>query len=216
MSTFARVKTTEVERIAKLALARGIEHVVLEELGEWATFSFTTPRSRRAFENLCAENNVIVDGSQVIDQMLDAVIDRAASPKQVIEAFVTHKMTKGIANALGKMASKNTKYVCGDCGYAVPKYSGRYPTSCPQCGGALAAPQETEASYPMSASDWGKSPAERQRNLGTFPQWLKTVTRLLNAKGRGTAAEVYKKFLKTQWEDGVLPQVAAEELIGKE
>lgn len=72
-----------------------------------------------------------------------------------------------------------------------------------------------DEAYPMSATDWGKSPAERQRDLGTFPEWLKTVTRLLNAKGRGSAAQTHKAFLKTQWNDGVLPQDAASELIGE-
>lgn len=72
-----------------------------------------------------------------------------------------------------------------------------------------------EASYPMSATDWGKSPAERQRSLGTFAQWLTTVTRLANAKGRGSAVTAHKAFLKTQYDDGVLPQDAAAELIGE-
>jgi len=43
------------------------------------------------------------------------------------------ELTRGMANALKKQESRVT---C-ECGFSVPRYEGRYPNRCPQCGEAL-------------------------------------------------------------------------------
>jgi hypothetical protein len=104
--------------------------------GEWVTFQLTNTRSRRAFENLCVENNVTVDGQQVVNQMMDAVRAGKAPATVIDEA-----LTKGMKRAM----TTGAKYHCDDCGLPIPKYRGRYPTKCPECGGKLTPPKERPA-----------------------------------------------------------------------
>jgi hypothetical protein len=40
-------------------------------------------------------------------------------------------LTKGVKNAL---ARREHHSMCPDCGFALPRYPGRYPKSCPSCG----------------------------------------------------------------------------------
>lgn len=40
-------------------------------------------------------------------------------------------LTKGVKNALAK---RDHHSLCKDCGFALPKYPGRYPKCCPSCG----------------------------------------------------------------------------------
>jgi len=73
-----------------------------------------------------------------------------------------------------------------------------------------------DSKHPLHSSQYSRANAiDEARDLGTFAQWLTTVTRLANAKGRGSAVTAHKAFLKTQYDDGVLPQDAAAELIGE-
>ena len=55
-------------------------------------------------------------------------------------------VTKGMANAFSK---GNVKFKCSECGQVIPKYAGRYPKYCPNCGEELPtlnqATQETES-----------------------------------------------------------------------
>lgn len=136
MSAFCRVRQDDAQQISELATARGLEHNILpfpgERYSDWVTFQLTNERSKRAFENLCAENNVTVDGTQVIHRMMDTLLS-GVSPKKVID----EALTNGMKNALRVGA----KFVCSECGLSVPKYAGRYPGKCPECGGDLAAPE---------------------------------------------------------------------------
>ena len=133
MSAFCRIKQDDVRTISELATARGLEHNVMpfpgERYSDWVTIQLTNDRSKRAFENLCAENNVTVDGTQIVHRMMDTVI-AGTSPEKVID----EALTKGMKNAMRKGA----KLQCKDCGQAVPKYKGRYPGKCPECKGELA------------------------------------------------------------------------------
>jgi len=47
-------------------------------------------------------------------------------PKQVSEA-----MTPGLLNALSRNKNRTT---CPGCGFPMPVYPGRYPSTCPSCG----------------------------------------------------------------------------------
>ena len=46
---------------------------------------------------------------------------------------VKEAMTKGVLNALNRNRNRTT---CGDCGFPLPVYPGRYPSACPSCGSA--------------------------------------------------------------------------------
>jgi len=68
-----------------------------------------------------------------MDKLIDQVV-KGSDPVEVIEANVT----KGMANTYKKSGHS---LVCKSCGLHVPKYPGRYPVSCPNCGGKLTPPE---------------------------------------------------------------------------
>lgn len=145
MSSFCRIKLEDVEDISNLALARGLEHTILpfegDKYADWVTVQLTNNRSRRAFENLCAENNVTVDGTQVVHLMTDTVLG-GMSPKKAID----EALTKGMKRAM----SNGAKFQCKECGQPVPRYPGRYPCSCPECRGELVSERQVyEAAKPV-------------------------------------------------------------------
>lgn len=139
MGAFCRIRKTDAKKVSELATARGLEHYMLEFPGDaysdWVTFQFTNHRGKRAFENLCAENNVSLDGTQVVHRMMDAVL-AGESPKKAIDEALTNGMKRAMRNG--------AKLHCPDCGLSVPKYKGRYPAKCPECGGALVSPKEVQ------------------------------------------------------------------------
>jgi len=140
MSAFCRIRANDVADISRLALARGLEHNIMpfegDDYADWVTVQLTNDRSRRAFENLCAENNVTVDGRQVIHRMTDAVL-AGTSPERAMDEALTGGMKRAMTNG--------AKYTCGDCGLPIPRYRGRYPTTCPECNGELTPPHERPA-----------------------------------------------------------------------
>jgi predicted Zn-ribbon and HTH transcriptional regulator len=128
---FARVKTRDLEKASFLATSRGLEHYVHsfgEGFDDWTTLQFTNVRGKLAFEALCQENGIIVDGQQIVQRMLDKVIE-GEEAEEVIEG-----LTAGMVNALNRSGAKLT---CKECGLPIPKYTGRYPGKCPECGGEL-------------------------------------------------------------------------------
>jgi predicted RNA-binding Zn-ribbon protein involved in translation (DUF1610 family) len=44
-------------------------------------------------------------------------------------------ITKGMQGVLSKLPGSG--YKCPECGFVVPKYTGRYPGKCPECGTEL-------------------------------------------------------------------------------
>lgn len=134
---FTRIKVEYTEEMSELASQHAIPHVVLPSPGEpytsWSTFQFSTEQEKRAFDRLCRANEVLVDGTQIVNQVIDDVIG-GKSPANIIERMVTRKMTAGTAKAYDKAGMK---YRCKNCGGGIPKYSGRYPSECPNCGGDL-------------------------------------------------------------------------------
>lgn len=52
------------------------------------------------------------------------------------------KITKGMRNVLGKLPQSS--YRCRKCGTSIPKYAGRYPAKCPECGTPLAIMSKSE------------------------------------------------------------------------
>ena len=55
----------------------------------------------------------------------------AIEEKKVKEA--AKKVTSGMANTMNKA----TKFKCSECGLSIPKYPGRYPKFCPNCGAEI-------------------------------------------------------------------------------
>ena len=51
--------------------------------------------------------------------------------------MIVEALTAGAARALSKL--EGTRHVpCAVCGFALPKYPGRYPSACPQCDTPIA------------------------------------------------------------------------------
>lgn len=69
----------------------------------------------------------------------DANIARALheglSVQEAVDNLLDEQLTDGIRNVLMRIVTP--KYVCPWCGFPVPKYPGRYPVRCPECGSFL-------------------------------------------------------------------------------
>lgn len=126
---YVRVRDVHASDISSIATSRGLEHQIFEDNDGWVTFGLTNRRCRTAFEDLCREYSATVDGYQDVVSMLDAVRS-GLKPSDVLN----EALTKGMKNFLAK---NRPKYTCDSCGLNVPTYSGRYPASCPECGGSL-------------------------------------------------------------------------------
>jgi predicted Zn-ribbon and HTH transcriptional regulator len=57
----------------------------------------------------------------------------SASPVLAADVEESYKITRGMKRAYEKVG----KLVCRKCGMTVPRYPGRYPSRCPDCGGQL-------------------------------------------------------------------------------
>jgi hypothetical protein len=124
---FSRIKKDSLDQAIELAQGQGIEHVVLatSESVDWSTLQFTTDYSRKRFENLCSDNDILVDGKQIVQSMVDSVVE-GKSPSDVLD----EALTNGMRNALSKMKVKS---VCKNCDLHIPTYPGKYPNKCPSC-----------------------------------------------------------------------------------
>lgn len=55
------------------------------------------------------------------------------------------KISKGMLKAYSKrMKETDVHYTCKECDTNIPKYGGRYPESCPNCGGSIKLMKETD------------------------------------------------------------------------
>jgi rubrerythrin len=53
---------------------------------------------------------------------------------------LNEQMTAGLSKAVQKVvANGDVKHKCGNCGFAIPPYPGRYPKNCPECGNEFGA-----------------------------------------------------------------------------
>lgn len=81
--------------------------------------------------------------------------------EELINRYLDEKLTRGIKNALGKSGGKKG---CPHCKLLVPKYPGRYPNNCPECGKELEdlqnAPRYSEGGDWI---DWDKWNAQMRR-----------------------------------------------------
>lgn len=140
---FTRIPAEHADTMSTVAAHRGLEHIVLpfpgEPFSEWVTFQFTNAHGKRSFEELCHAYEVQLDGDQIVNTMIDSVLDGVPADG-IVEAMVTRKLTRGMANYYAR-ASQTAKYRCKDCEVSIPRYTGRYPKSCPECGGALHQPE---------------------------------------------------------------------------
>lgn len=137
-SCFSRIKNTRASELSGLATHRGIAHETLGE-GEFVVFKFDHPRSKLAFDKLCQENDVQLDGERSINLMVDAVVS-GKQPAEVLDEAGRRKMqiTHGMARHFSR---GKAKYFCSNCALTIPVYPGAYPSSCPTCGGDLQPPE---------------------------------------------------------------------------
>lgn len=134
MSAFTRIRVSDIDKAIRLASNHAIEHSLMPFSGmcdEWVTMGFTTPHGKRAFDRVCAENEITVQDSVVVNRMLDAMMEDDVSPSDILEKTT---ITPGMARAIGR---GTVKYRCVGCELAIPRYAGAYPRSCPSCGGDL-------------------------------------------------------------------------------
>jgi len=98
-------------------------------------------------------------------------------------------MTRGVKNAL---ARKDHHSMCGTdgCGFALPKYPGRYPKDCPSCGEPRAK-AEAPASAPEESFDL---------ELGGTVHHAE--------KGRGVIVELDGDTAYAEYPDGSVEEIA--------
>lgn len=69
--------------------------------------------------------------------------------EELIDQYLEAKMTPGARRAYGKL--ENGGKVCAACHIIVPRYPGRYPSTCPGCDGELEdlqnSPRYSESEY---------------------------------------------------------------------
>jgi rubrerythrin len=72
--------------------------------------------------------------------------------EQLIEMYLAEKATKGMNNAYRELARKNPAHTCPQCGLVIPKYPGRYPEKCPECGTPLKEKSQKQMAYGSQAT----------------------------------------------------------------
>lgn len=80
--------------------------------------------------------------------------------EQLIDAFLQEKMTPGLKKAFGKMEGKKR---CESCGMTIPKYEGRYPKKCPECGGMEFEDLQNQPRYSESVGTPGEVDRRKRR-----------------------------------------------------
>lgn len=84
-----------------------------------------------------ATSRTVIQSAQD-DSGLEVPIDYAGESVFTAESLISkylEGMSKGLHRAYSKLESDRFKFRCKDCGFAVPKYPGRYPAKCAHCGG---------------------------------------------------------------------------------
>lgn len=64
------------------------------------------------------------------------------------------KLSAGMMKGFSKTA--NIAKTCDDCGFGVPKYSGRYPKHCPNCDGDMSGTSYPEVPNDVPIDEVGK------------------------------------------------------------
>ena len=75
---------------------------------------------------------------RVVSQATNRAKGAQEDVDEVDESRKRVQITQGMAKAMGKGGPAR---VCRDCSLAVPRYPGRYPATCPACGGTLSKPK---------------------------------------------------------------------------
>ena len=69
-----------------------------------------------------------------IDEELSKMATEQVGASAALDNILSETITAGIKNALSR---GETKFSCPECGLPIPKYPGRYPVKCPDCGSML-------------------------------------------------------------------------------
>jgi len=149
---FSQIRTEQAKDALNQARMRGIETHVLREHDDWTTLQFTTHYAKLSFDEMARQMGVNIHGDGPTLQMMDALdaVSEGTNPNKVLNVLFEGGFTRGMVNAY---ARGPFKYVCASesCGVTVPPYRGRYPQSCPSCGGGL-----------MTAEAWERRRSRRE------------------------------------------------------
>lgn len=93
--------------------------------------------------------------------------------EQLIERYLEEKLTRGIKNAIERNGGSKA---CVGCSLVIPKYPGRYPQKCPECGDEVEdlqnSPRYSEAvdSYTSRKLQQHKDNKARNAKMRRVPQ----------------------------------------------
>lgn len=152
MPVFSQIRTEQAKDALDQAKLRGLETHVLREDGGWTTLQFTSHYSKLSFDEMARQMGVSIHGDGPTIQMMDALdaVSEGVHTDKVLNVLLEAGLTRGMVNAY---ARGPFKYVCANeaCGVTIPLYRGRYPSSCPSCGGGL-----------MTTEQWERRRARRE------------------------------------------------------
>jgi len=150
---FSQIRTEQAKDVINTAKMHGLEFHILREDADWTTFQFTTHFAKLSFDEMCRQTGVGIHGDYPTTQLTDALdaIAEGASPDKVLSILEGRSITRGMSNAYTH--GGGFRYICASegCGVSIPSYRGRYPASCPACGGGL-----------MTAEQWERRRAKRE------------------------------------------------------
>lgn len=149
---FSQIRTEQSKDALNQAKMRGIECHILREENDWTTLQFTSHYAKLSFDEMARQMGVNIHGDGPTIQMMDALdaVSEGAHAERVLNVLQEAGFTRGMVNAY---ARGPFKYVCASesCGVSIPSYRGRYPSSCPACGGGL-----------MTSEQWERRRAKRE------------------------------------------------------
>jgi len=69
------------------------------------------------------------------DAVISKNISEGLSVGDIVDDIIAEQLSPGMRNVICRTISP--KYTCPWCGFPIPKYPGRYPKKCPECGSLL-------------------------------------------------------------------------------
>jgi len=146
---FSQIRTEQAKDVINTAKMHGLEFHILREESDWTTFQFTTHFAKLSFDEMCRQTGVGIHGDYPTTQLTDALdaIVEGAHPDVVLAILEGRSITRGMSNAYTRGGS--FRYICASegCGVSIPSYRGRYPQSCPACGGGLMTAEEFQRKH---------------------------------------------------------------------
>jgi hypothetical protein len=119
-----------------------------------------------ALRSLATQNEARVDGylaeraTVQVDRQTRLQVCSTALGEALLERK-KHSVTRGIFHKHNRTHAEDSWHTCGDCELCIPKYPGRYPRYCPNCGCDMS----SQDNYPGNADKLAPAPVPPDKPL---------------------------------------------------